>query len=141
MTLLQLRALTLIQSSNCCFVTKSRQALCKPMDCRPPGSCVHGISQARKPEWVAISCFGDLPDPGMKPTSPICQANSLPPSHQGNPIVRYPVYIQICYIALPKISFITYFKNRAVGDFPSGPVVKFLHFQCRGHGFNPWLRN
>ena len=23
-------------------------------------------------------------------------------------------------------------------DFPSGPVVKTLHFQCRGHGFDPW---
>ena len=27
------------------------------------------------------------------------------------------------------------------GDFPSGPVVKSLCFQCRGHRFNPWLRN
>ena len=26
-----------------------------PMDCSPPGSCVHGISQARIPEWAAIS--------------------------------------------------------------------------------------
>ncbi|KAM9711732.1 interferon alpha-inducible protein 27-like protein 1 isoform 2-T2 [Dama dama] len=25
------------------------------MDCSPPGSSVHGISQARIPEWVAIS--------------------------------------------------------------------------------------
>ena len=29
--------------------------LCKPMDCSPPGSSVHGISQARILEWVAIS--------------------------------------------------------------------------------------
>ena len=26
-----------------------------PMDCSIPGSSVHGISQARIPEWVAIS--------------------------------------------------------------------------------------
>ena len=26
-----------------------------PMDCSPPGSSVHGISQARIVEWVAIS--------------------------------------------------------------------------------------
>ena len=26
-----------------------------PMDCRPPGSSVHGILQARILEWVAIS--------------------------------------------------------------------------------------
>ena len=24
-------------------------------------------------------------------------------------------------------------------DFPGGPVVRTLHFQCRGHRFNPWL--
>ena len=30
--------------------------LCDPMDCSPaPGSCVHGISQARILEWVATS--------------------------------------------------------------------------------------
>ena len=27
------------------------------------------------------------------------------------------------------------------GDFPSGPVVKTLHFQCRGCGFDPWSGN
>ena len=30
-------------------------ALCDPLDCSPPGSSVHGISQARILEWVAIS--------------------------------------------------------------------------------------
>ena len=28
--------------------------LCHPVDCSPPGSSVHGILQARIPEWVAI---------------------------------------------------------------------------------------
>ena len=28
---------------------------CDPMDCSPPGSSAHGISQARILEWVAIS--------------------------------------------------------------------------------------
>ena len=28
--------------------------LCNPIDCSPPGSCVHGILQARIPEWVAM---------------------------------------------------------------------------------------
>ena len=28
---------------------------CNPMNCSPPGSSVHGISQARIQEWVAIS--------------------------------------------------------------------------------------
>ena len=34
--------------------TASRVQHCSPMDCGPPGSSVHGISQARMVEWVAI---------------------------------------------------------------------------------------
>ena len=37
------------------LVALSCPALCDPMDCRPPGSSVHGILQARILEWVAIS--------------------------------------------------------------------------------------
>ena len=32
----------------------SRLTLCDPMDCSPPGFSVHGISQGRILEWVAI---------------------------------------------------------------------------------------
>ena len=45
-------------------------ALCDPRDCSSPGSSVHGISQARILEWVAIP-FRDLPDQGIEPTSPM----------------------------------------------------------------------
>ena len=39
----------------CCrLVAQSCPTLCDPMDCSPPGSAVHGISQARIVEWVAI---------------------------------------------------------------------------------------
>ena len=35
-----------------------------------PGSSVHGILQARKPEWVTIpSPPGDLPEPRIEPAS------------------------------------------------------------------------
>ena len=37
------------------LVAQLRLTLCDPMDCSPPGSSVHGISQARILEWVAIS--------------------------------------------------------------------------------------
>ena len=50
----------------CSFVSDS----CYPMDCGPPHSSVHGISQARILEWVAISFSRDIPDPGIEPTSP-----------------------------------------------------------------------
>ena len=36
----------------------------------PLDSSVHGISQARMLEWVAISFSRDLPNPGIKPASP-----------------------------------------------------------------------
>ena len=32
---------------------------------------------------------GHLPDPGIKPRSPALQADSLPLSHQGSPLVLY----------------------------------------------------
>ena len=38
-----------------CSVTQSCLTLCDPMNCSPPASSVHGISQARLLEWVAIS--------------------------------------------------------------------------------------
>ena len=38
----------------CADSLQSCLALCDPMDCRPPGSSVHGILQARILEWVAI---------------------------------------------------------------------------------------
>ena len=37
------------------LVTQSCPTLCNPMDCSPPGTSVHEISQARILEWVAIS--------------------------------------------------------------------------------------
>ena len=38
------------------------------------GSSVHGILQARILEWVAMPSSGDLPDPGIEPSSPMSPA-------------------------------------------------------------------
>ena len=57
-----------------------------PMDCSPPGSSVHGISQARILEWVAI--------PFRRPSqSPTLQADSLPPKPPGNLIYIYMMFL------------------------------------------------
>ena len=40
------------------------QLFCDPIDCSPPDSLVHGISQARVLEWVAISFSGRPSPPG-----------------------------------------------------------------------------
>ena len=39
------------------------------MDPSPLGFSDHGLSQARIPEWMAISSPGDLSDPGIEPVS------------------------------------------------------------------------
>ena len=61
----------------CVLVPQLCPTLCDPMDCNPPGSSVHGILQARILEWVAISFFRDLPNPGIEPRSPTLQADAL----------------------------------------------------------------
>jgi len=56
---------------------------CDPMDCSPPGSSVHGMSQARIPEWVAISFSKGSSQSWIEPRSPALQADSLPTELRG----------------------------------------------------------
>ena len=48
---------------------QSYLTLCDPMGCSPPGSSVHEILQGRILEWVACPPPGNLPKPGVEPTS------------------------------------------------------------------------
>ena len=43
------------KSTICRLVSKSYLTFCDPMDYSHPGSSIHGILQARIPEWLAIS--------------------------------------------------------------------------------------
>ena len=60
---------------------------CDPIDWSLPDSSVPGIIPARILEWVACPTSGDLPDPGIEPTSPALQVDSLLLSHQGSPML------------------------------------------------------
>ena len=53
------------------LVAQSCPTLCDPMDCTLPASSVHGILQARIPEWVAIPSSRDLPNPGTELRPPV----------------------------------------------------------------------
>ena len=53
-----------------CLVLRSCLTLCDPMDCSPPGSSVHGVSQARILKRVTISYSRDLPYAEMEAMSP-----------------------------------------------------------------------
>ena len=61
--------------TNClCLSAQSLQScptVCNPMDDSTPSSSVHGILQARILEWMACPPAGDLPEPGIKPASPV----------------------------------------------------------------------
>ena len=76
----------------CCLVTKSCLSLLWPCDLWPAHFSVHGISQARILECVATSFSRGSSSPGIKPTSPHWQADSLTLSHQGNLIKLYLIH-------------------------------------------------
>ena len=63
--------------------------LVDPMDCRPPGSSAHGISQSRILEWVAMSISRGSSQPKDWTLSLLCflhwQEDSLPLYHLGSP--------------------------------------------------------
>ena len=54
----------------CAKLLQSYPTLCRPMDCSPPGSSVHGILQKiLQTTGVLFPSPGDLPDPGIEPAS------------------------------------------------------------------------
>ena len=67
-------------------IAQLHPTLCDPMDCSPPGSPVHGISQARILKRVAISFSrGIFPTQGLNPGLLVLQADSLPYEPPGKP--------------------------------------------------------
>ena len=74
-------------------VAQSCPSLCDPVDCSPPGSSVHGILQARILEWVAISFSRESSQPGIEPTSPAMQADTLTsePPGMSLPLPKYEI--------------------------------------------------
>ena len=68
----------------CCLVTKPCPILLWALDCSSPGSSVHGISQARILECVAISFSRGSSWPRVEPGSLALQVGSLPLIHQGS---------------------------------------------------------
>ena len=70
-----LRALGLEQVVCVCVCLLSlSSSFCHPMDCRPPGSFVHGIPQTRCWSRLPFPPPGDLLHQGIKPESPVSPA-------------------------------------------------------------------
>ena len=62
------------KARHACVCAQSCPTLCNPMDCSSPGSSVHRIFPARIQSWLPFPPLGDLPNPGIKPESPVSAA-------------------------------------------------------------------
>ena len=68
---------------------------CDPMECSLLASSLHRTFQARILERVAVSSTGDLPDPGIKPTSPasagrfVCLFTAEPSGKPSTKLVKW----------------------------------------------------
>ena len=79
----------------CYVVAQLGPALCDRMDCSLSDFSVHGLSQARTLQWVAVpSSRGIFPTQGLNLHLLHWQVGSLPLSHQGSlSQVRAPVIL------------------------------------------------
>ena len=75
----------------CCLAAVSCLTLCDPIDCCPPGSSVHWISQARILELVFL-LQGIFPTQGSNLHLLHWWVDSLPLSHQGSPQTQPSLY-------------------------------------------------
>ena len=91
---------------------------CDPMNCNPPVSSVHGIFQTRILEWVASSFSRGSLGPGIKPTCPAWQEDSLPLSHLESwfslelTLHSTQMYLQLITLLLMKAVILTFSFER-----------------------------
>ena len=131
-----------------CLVTQACLTLCNPMDCSPPGSSVHGILQARilegvailfsrgsswRRDWTWVSCVFCIA--GRFFTCWAIREAFLICIWSVTVVTQWDV-TQV--ETLRTVLSIQSLYKCLLRDFPGGPVVKALHFQCRGYRFNSW---
>ena len=68
----------------CYLVTKSCPTPCDPSDCSHQACLSMGFFRQEYWSGLPLPSPGDLPNPGIKPVSPVWQANSLLLSHLGS---------------------------------------------------------
>ena len=77
----------------CCSLWNNKKScltLCNPMNCIPPASSIHLISQARILEWFAFPSPGDLPNTGIEPAPPeLARRFWMPPGKPNNLLQNY----------------------------------------------------
>ena len=133
------------------LITQSCLTLCGPMDCSLPGS---SVIFPRQEHWSGLPFPSpeDLPDPGIKPSSPTFQADSLP-SEPPDCSLQGLLWC-MKYISLPLrtkvlissdagnvacLDIIVSNSSEIVQVFPGGASSKESTCRCRRRGFHPWF--
>ena len=111
--------------------------LCDPMDCSPPGSFVHGISQARiQFPKLPFPSLGHIPRPGIKPMSPALAEGFFTSQPPGKPTMHLTLVLNLnkvsgdsfllwCYYHIAKI--VNYIR-RETNRKPPGKGMRFSNF-------------
>ena len=68
-----------------CLADKSYPTLCDPKDCSPPGSSVHETLRQENWSGLPFPSPGDLPNPGIEPTSPALAGRFFTSEPPGKP--------------------------------------------------------
>ena len=136
-----------------CLVAQSCPTLCEPMSCSPAGSSIHGDSPGKN---IGVGCHALLqvisPTQGWNPGLLHCRQILYHLSHQGCPLNAWlwkkkrekisdedSLQNFILNIMNLIIQYIIY-KMKKTRDFSGWASCSESTLQCRGCGFNPWLR-
>ena len=96
------------------------------------------IEFSRQEYWseLPFSSPGDLPDPGIEPGSSVLQADSLPLSHWGIPILL--LYLQKIFLILPQIFYVQINSGKKTSNwlYTTILVLKWLFPQNMLHGIH-----
>ena len=103
---------------------------------------------SRQEYWSGFLCPppGDLPDPGIEPTSPASQADSLPLSHSEisltDTILRKRSKQTPSVMGQAEITrYLMGCNKKSTPELPCVPAAKTLSSQCRAPGFSCWSGN
>ena len=83
----QIKPLKMFVPPRACSVINLCLTFCNPMDCSPPGSFIHGISDKNTGVGYHLPSPGDLPGPGIEPMSPALGGRFFTTEPPGKPLV------------------------------------------------------
>ena len=97
-----------------CLATQSCLTFCKPMDCSPPGSSVHGDSPGKK---TGVGCHallqGVFPTQGLNPHLRSPAGDSL----SGKELAGRQILCHYCHLGSPVVSIA---EKKIAGEGKSG---------------------